>query len=241
MDMSKRIGPESLDLSQTILSAQGAQRFFKDWDGEIADRVKYLDRCGKALPIITGHGRAKQDMYALRVTKVPAGRKRQVDYKTMYDQRRDLYSRYVTIVSPDVPYTLTYTKSDLWNGLRSDGWQAVAGKYLADRNATPMRSPKWLAENLSMIRKLRVAQEQREQEARAALATMIKEALGHPEPLEHAGALLRVTTKKPTHKIDLDKAEKMPELRRFIKYTPYAEYEKVEFVYVDPDDEDALY
>jgi hypothetical protein len=228
---------ELWDLTQQILRAQGRQRFFKDWDTELTGRV-----VSRAVPPngVMLNPRPGRPELRLQVTRIPARRTRRLDYRRLHTERTDLYERFVTETTPNIPLRLTLraaehmTKSQQWDAIRGGAWQemnATLGEMRAE-------SLKWVSLN-DIGTKLREVRDRAktaasvEEKARRELAARILE-LTHGRTdvvfrcAEGDGRLF--TPAAPvTHKADLDAVEADPVARLYVRSSVVKETTRVWF------------
>lgn len=239
----------SLNLIAEILAAQGGQKFYTDWDIELAERIKRraANKRIDELPVINlGQRHLGIPEYRLRVTTHGGTPARRFQYDECKKTAPDLYRRHVTITPAEIPLTVTLRakgkrRSETWDGLRSVGWQRAAEKIGSGREGTDLISIDKAGERLLKVRDRTRELASRERDLRAELSTWIlTQASLHEDRMPDlssgdGAALIKPAADKRS--INLDLAQSRPDLARFIKIgAPTAEYTKVWFQVVGEDD-----
>lgn len=222
-------------LVNTILRAQGRQRYLSDWDKELAQRLTASAAAGRVMPTIRPQGDLE---LRVAVTTFPAAKQRRFNYGECAKQRSDLYAKHVSVIAPDNPVTLTFRaagrgKSVTWDGLRSDGWLIENGHW-ADVRTKQILDTRDVAMRLMKVRSSNRMAKTLESNARRDLAELISD---RRQRVMRGDGVVAVTETAQRRSIDLDFAESVPDLAQFLTYTPRAEYTQVRFlkVAVDPE------
>lgn len=224
------LGEQGLAHARTILETQGRIRYLKDWDADITDHIKGLTIRPGSEPVIDRFSSTEHRTvpYRLAVTHVPASRGRRFDYAKLKANEPTLYQRNVTVTAADSPLTLTFPRAAVWNELRSVGWQAAFEEF-EDAKAGAKANLTREASTLSNIRGQLRDLASREKVERIAMAELISVSDRTIRPYTYRDGLLRVSRSGLRQSIDLDLAERHPELRKYIAYTDTKPYTKVWF------------
>lgn len=237
VEMTKLLGDAGLTLATEILLVQGRLRYVNDWDTEITERLKR--RAGSEAVVMRRHANTGIKVpHRLVIEDKPAGVTRRFDYAGCKAKAPLLYHSHVTVTAAPSPLTLTFAKAEIWDSIKSAGWQSFAQGYAGRRATGEVWGFGDQAERLSEVRSLRSSLKSREQILRLELAELIIEKDTSCRPYTHGGGILRVRESSPLQKVDLDLAEKHPELRKFLTTSPRAAYTRVEFRPVEPSFED---
>lgn len=222
------------ELAEKILRAQGRQRFYADWDKELAGPLAGCAVPDAGIPLTSRPG---QPELRLQVTHQPARRTRRLDYTRLRNERSDLYSQFVTETSPAIPLRLTFraaqhmAKSEEWDAVRSDAWQQLHTS-LGDQRASSLelRSLSDIGRQLREVRDRTKASRVSEAKARGDLAALILERAGADVIFHRAGDGRLFTPAAPvTRSADLDAVQANPQAARYVRTSLVKESTRVWF------------
>lgn len=243
MELTRLLGDAGLTLAIDILRIQGQLRYLADWDRDIVTTLARRDL--PTPPIVTRPARTTGELaeHRLIVRQTPPGTQRRFDYESCERREPALYHRHVVLTPPAARLSLTFPASEVWQGLRSEGWQREAALPDNQRRRAPeIFMPRDQARYLSDIRLRTNALGKQEKAARQELSRLIsvEEAerdLKDLRGLGYGGATMRIAKAKPTRKIDMDLAQSDPRLSPFVSVSPTKGGVRAEFVLVQPDPE----
>jgi hypothetical protein len=234
-DFTTILAGDLWDLAETILRAQGRQRFYADWDKELAGPLVSRAVPTTGVPLIPRHG---QPSLRLQVTRQPARRSRRLDYSRLRAERSDLYSQFVTETSPAIPLRLTFraaqhmTKSEEWDAIRSEAWAGLHAQLGEKRAASlELRSLSDIGATLREVRDRNKGIKTAEAKARGDLAAAILERVGQADVVfQRAGdGRLFTPAAPPTRSADLDAVQAHPLAARYVRTSLVKESTRVWF------------
>lgn len=238
VDMIKHLGPESLQLAERILVAQGSATYLQDWEAELALRIRSATIPAGSEPVIARpNAQGIPERYRLRVTEMEASTRRRFAYGKLLKASVELYRAYVKLTPSPNPVTITFARQPAWDGLRSEGWESAEqrfGKTRAEGGVT-LRDNAWY---LSVVRQEIKSLDETEKAARQELARLIqREGI---QSYDYDSARLRVGLSKPKEEIDIEAAAAHPVLSQFIYTSTSKPYKRVWFERVKDTDEEPL-
>lgn len=222
------------ELAETILRAQGRQRFFTDWDKELTTPLVScaIPEAGALLTPKPGRPEMR-----VQVTRLSARRSRRLDYTRLHRERADLYSRFVTETTPPIPLRLTFraatvmAKSEEWDTIRSEAWAEVHAQLGEQRAAShELRNAADIGAALREVRDRRKVDRTAEEKARGDLAAEIMASAAEGTVFQRAGdGRLYTPVAPPKRSANLDEVEAHPLAQRYIRTSTVRESVRVWF------------
>jgi len=122
----------SLSFAKDILIIEGQLRYNTDWAATIKAKLEAAVTTPRTVPLTIKDGAVTR---VVRASVVSNRKSRRYDYTGLQTRRPDLYERYVIMVPPKTPHSVTFrsagwnSRSVEWDRLRYEGWELANEQY----------------------------------------------------------------------------------------------------------------